>query len=281
MGIDPKRVCYRQQEVAMSGTKRVEFGKDLGLMLQVVKSGLCVSIGYWEFWGPFSRQHQLGLWTEALHFLKERGNLIDPWLKSTSLRHIGEPNLDTLDKVVREGRRHRFEKPEWTLLAEDPGIFEGLVDYLAVIAPFTVDVEVDYDREPPYSTGNGGAELFGPPSRSGKQRHLMSIYVHSGGDSVKLPDLDARLKEEGWRFAEQHELYAFGQATRQKIRPWALHRSNNIEAFGNIVDTSAPDFIRHPKLWRERGAEWFALDASGFIPGGGVADDEHLLIVKS
>ncbi|OGG53214.1 hypothetical protein A2851_02795 [Candidatus Kaiserbacteria bacterium RIFCSPHIGHO2_01_FULL_53_29] len=263
-------------EVDMS-KKHVEFGKDLGLMAEVVRRGLSVGIGQWEFWEPLSKP-QPGLWHAMIDFFGIPPHEYFDWCESWKSEkrqnhHHRAPDIDTLDAVVRYGRENGFTKENWQHLIMSASVFEALVDYLRLAPPFSVEVEVDYSHLPPYQ---GGYTPQYPLRRShGVARLDMSIYVLA--DDRKIDANESRIRERGWRFADQQELYAFGQTTKQQVRPWAVMGVEPL--YGPGSRTSDFGHYHFPRLWMLRGND--ALDHYGCTS---VASQSHnglrTLIVK-
>ena len=252
------QVCATaNMEVDMS--KHIEFGKDLGLMAEVVRRGLSVGIGQWEFWEPLSKP-QPGLWLAMQDFFNIPPHEYFAWCeswKSEKYRghHHRAPDIDTLDVVVRFGRENGFTKQKWQHLINGASIFAALVDYLRLGPPFSVEVDVDYSRVPPYI---GGYTPQYPLRRSnGTKRLNMSIYVLL--DDSDIDENECRIRTHGWRFADQQELYAFGQTTKRQIRPWAMM---GVEAlFGLGSRTCGNGYYQFPRLWMLRNNE--ELDSHG------------------
>lgn len=262
-------------EVDMS--RHIEFGKDLGLITEVVRRGLSVGIGSWEFWEWLSKP-QPGLWAEMLQFLKfatpEYIGQKASWPKGALKRHCREPDLDTLDNVVREGRNNGFEKREWQRLVEDIDFFRTLVEYLHLAPPFSKTVEVDYDHIPPYV--NGFDPGFPRTVKKGRAQCEMSIYVPA--EQTSFLDTESLIHQQGWRFADQHELYAFGQGTKKHIRPWAL--IDKAPIYGPGSRRQGGDLYTFPRLWTFRGN--YKLSHFGSCPNLGKGlEDDNLLIVKN
>jgi hypothetical protein len=260
--------------------KHIEFGKDLGLIAEVVRRGLSIGIGHWEFWEALSKP-QPGLWSEMLQFEKyatpeyigQRGT----WPRSVPKTHHRAPDVDTLDQVVRQGRQHSFEKTEWQRLAEDGEFFSAMVEYLRLAPPFSTVIEVDYDHIPPYRDGYTPCG-FPKTAKSGVLQREMSIYVP--GERVSVLAIDTMLRQNDWGFADQNELYAFGQATKKNVRPWALVGVKPILGLGTCGDDRAGGYMSFPKLWTMRGEYNLDLGACS-VQEAGISDGDHLLVVKN
>jgi len=233
--------------------KYFEFGKDLGLMTEVVRRGLSVGIGHWEFWEPLSRP-QPGLWRAMHDFFEIPPDEYFTWCESwksekSRSHHHRAPDIDTLDRVVRFGRENGFTKQKWQHLINSASVFAALDDYLRLAPPFSVEVEVDYSHVPPYEGG------YTPdyPLRRSKGAGRLEMSIHDLLDDSDVDENEHRIRTHGWRFADQQELYAFGQTTKRLVRPWAVM---GVEAlFGLGSRTRGNGYYQFPGLWMLRNNE--------------------------
>ena len=271
-------------EVDMS--KHIEFGKDVGLMAEAVRRGLSVGIGHWEFWEWLSRP-QPGLWSEMRQFIRfatpEYVGQWTEWQKDTSevifrlsdRLHHRPPDIDTLDAVVRQSRENDFGAQKWQRLVESSELFRAMLAYLRVEAPYSTFVEVDYDNPPPYKGDfNPGFPSIG---ERGRQRREMGLYITTS--STNIIGLSVVLKDRGWRFGDQHELYAFGQATKQQVRPWALF--DHLALYALASRKSDAEFCSFARLWAISGnSELDHYGGTSSNHGEHLDEGRHLLVVK-
>lgn len=263
--------------------KFVEFGKDLALMAQVMQRGCSVGIGKWEFWCPLNTSKTL--MAAAASFLDrasperiaqlavERA----PWVvyEPQPPHIVPEPDVQTLADVVHKARWFNIGKREWQSLAENIELFKSLHEYLRLAPPFSIDVEVDYDADPPYK--DGLMPLFAKSTRKGVSTRSMSIYPVRF-DTQDLYAVEAYVRERGWSFANQNELYAFGQRTKESIRPWQL--IGDVPIFGPGTRKEKDGYISFPRLWMLRGNE--CLDLGGCcVPSRGADGFRRIVIVKN
>lgn len=264
--------------------KHVEFGKDLGLMAEVVRRGLSVGIGHWEFWEAFSGRPQPALWAAMHQFLNIPTEMYwrqrKSWPKGSTEHHLHVPEIDAIDSAVREGRKNNFGKKEWQLLAENGLLFEALVEYLCLAPPFSTVVEVDYDQLPLYQDGYTPLGFFPDTEKKGVLQREMSIYVPR--QRMEISRVEDLLYRNNWNFADQNELYAFGRRTKQHVRPWALIDEPPIYGLATQSDSQAGG-ITFPRLWTIHRNHKLDLGAYAWSEGGRsimVGDHDHLLIVK-
>jgi hypothetical protein len=244
--------------------KHVEFGKDLGLIAQLVQRGCAAGIGHYEFWGPLNSSKTLMM--EVMSFLDnatpesvaqmaiERA----PWLRRSAMSEPArEPDVQTLADVIRNARAFDIGKKQWQSLAENIELFRAMVEYLQFAPPFSVMVEVEYGTPPPYKHSHN--PCFAATSRTGREQHEMSIYdVPSRGGT--LAEVEMYVLGRGWRFADQNELYWFGQRTKKGIRPWAL--IGDVPIYGpGTMHSNDPVCYSFPRLWMLRGNEELDLSA--------------------
>jgi len=233
------------------GNKHVHFGKDIGLMAEVVRRGLSVGIGNWEFWQPLSKS-QPGLWKVMHDFFgvppEQYFRWCESWKSERSKTHrLDGPDLDTLDAVVRFGRENVFGKKEWEHLTGSASVFAALVDYLRLAPPFAIPVTVDYSHIPPYM------DDYTPdyPLRRSSGSACVHMSIHMLSDDKDIATHRSRIEERGWRFADQQEVYAFGQATRRCVRPWAIMGHEPLYALGSC--RLGNGYYHFPRLWMLRG----------------------------
>lgn len=272
-------------EVDMS--KYIEFGKDVGLMAEAVRRGLSVGIGHWEFWEWLSRP-QPGLWSEMRQFMRfatpEYVGQWTEWQKDTSevifrlsdKLHHRPPDIDTLDAVVRQSRENDFGAKEWQRLVESSELFRTLVAYLRIEAPFSIQVEVNYDDLPPYRHGfNPG---FLSVDKSGRyRRREAGLYITT--QDTDINNLSLYLNDRGWRFGDQHELYSFGQATKQQVRPWSIFGDVSIYALASRK-SDRDGWCQFPRLWTLCGNDELDHSGSCVDQGKSLHAGNHLLVVK-
>ena len=156
--------------------------------------------------------------------------------------HHQAPAIDTLDAVVRFGRENGFEKRRWQHLTNSASVFSALVDYLRLAPPFSVEVEVDYSLLPPYRGG------YTPqyPLRRSRGTEWLAMSIHVLANDRTIDENNHCIEERGWRFADQQELYAFGQATKGQARPWAMMGVEPV--FGLGSRTCGNGYYHFPRL---------------------------------
>lgn len=229
--------------------KHVEFGKDLAVMNELVRSGLRIGVGDAEFWAPLSKP-QPALWSFVRLFIKSRSpmQLREPWWPRAGAgdRRLDIPTLDTIDQVVRQGRQEDFGDREWKSLLESRELFRGLVAHLHLSAPYGDLIEVDYDSEPGWDGKPFEFDIDSAVDLHGRRTVLVSTYAPAGECALETEDLRLRLK--GWRFANAHELYAFGVDTRSNVRPWAMN-DGPIYGPGTRVKNEQAQMWQFPRLW--------------------------------
>lgn len=277
----PGEYATGNKEVGMS--RSVVFGKDLGLMAQVMLTGLSVGVGKHQLWEPLS-EDKPGLWDEVRKFLATPSLMeIRGWRspEAASKDHCVEPEVRCLDQAVRNGRTHKIGKREWTMLAENSALFRALVDYLVLSPPFSVKVPVDYLSSPVYRSGSG--EFFPSITERGwTVRELeMCIHTHHHTSAVPIGVVEKEVEEQGWRFADQSELHAFGLHTQHNARPWALCSKVDVSGLGTL-GTQEYKWQYWPIICANRTLH--ELEAGGTATKQGVPYvdiGEHLLIVRN